>query len=271
MSQFGGGQIGGGQFGSGQFGGAARHDDYDFFTAPPRPATPNQFGAGPPTAGQFGGPPPARHAPPRRPPGASGGRPRIVVPLLVAVLVLAATGVAAARGLLPGVGANGGTATVAPPTGDSADAATPPKRLLGLTLSSGPRAKQIDAAFRSGGRFGEEPITTFVYVDRRHAVRVFGATLPTPLTGADRRALLAGATSSLSADGEGISVGTLNAVGPGKGGGSMRCARLGTVPASTECVFTDGEASGVVVVLGRTGSDAHARARTVREAVVGRH
>jgi hypothetical protein len=256
----------------GQFGGAPRHDDYDFFTAPARPAATNGFGSGPATGGQFGGPPAPRHAPSARPPGARRtGRSGVLLPLLVAaVLVMSVAGVAAAQGVLPGLGDRATAPPAAAPPATSPYSVKPPKKLSGLTLSNGSKAKQIDAAFRSGGGFADHPVTTFVYVDGHHVVRLYGGVVLARMTTQDQRAFMAGATSSLSSDGQGISVSKLSPVRAGKLGGTMRCARLGTVPVSTECVFADRGSAGVIVVVGHSGSAGVATARATREAVVHR-
>lgn len=259
-----------------QFGGASRHDDYGYFTAPARPtATTSPFGGAPTTGGgHFGGAPAAGTTPaggrPPLPPGAHAHRSsrRILLPVvLVLVVLLAAVGVTWQFGLVPGLGAE-----PAPVSSAAASPYTvkPPKKLLGWTLSHGAQAKQIDAAFRSGGGFGADPLTTFLYTDTRHRATAYGAVVLAPLTAQDQRAFIAGATSSLSSDGEGVAVGTLKPVSPGKAGGTMRCTRLGTVPASTACVFATKSSAGVVVVLGHSGTVGVDKARAVRAAVVHR-
>ena len=196
----------------------------------------------------------------------------MLLPVLVAaVLAMTVAGVAAVQGVLPGFTDRASTPPAAAPPATSPYSVKPPKKLSGLTLSNGSKAKQINAAFRSGGGFADHPVTTFVYVDGHHDVRLYGGVVLTRMTAQDQRAFMAGATSSLSQDGQGISVSTLSPVKAGTLGGTMRCARLGTVPVSTECVFADRGSAGVIVVLGRSGPAGVAKARATREAVVHRH
>jgi hypothetical protein len=254
-----------------QFGGAPRDNDYEFFTAPGRPAATNGFGGGAPAGGQFGAPLAPRHAPPASPPRSSGRRSRVLIPLgLAVVLVLGVAAVAAAQGKLPGFGRNPGTSPGAAPPASSPYSAKPPAKLLGLKLSSGSKAKQIDATFRSGKGFAGQPVVTFLYSDARHVARLYGAVVLAPMSAKDQRAFLAGATSSLSSVSKGASAGKLSAVRPGKLGGTMRCATLATVPASTACMFADRGSAGVIVVLGQSGSSGVTKARATREAVVHR-
>ena len=193
-----------------------------------------------------------------------------MLPIVVAsVLVLSAAGAAWATGILPGLGQDAETTAVAPPPSDYS--AKPPKKLNGWTLSSGPRASQIDALVTAGEGFGGRPVTTFRYTNAHHVATTYGGVVLVAMTAQEQDAVLAKADGSLSASTPGVSVGRLAAVRPGKLGGSLRCARLGTDPASTACVFVDRGSAGVIVVLNQSGPAAADTARLVREAVVHRH
>ncbi len=268
-----------------QFGGSPRDQEYGFFTTPARTPSTSQFGATavdsrPTSAGAaspsgdagerpspaFGLPAPTHRAEPER----SGNR--LALPLVLVLVVALLGGAAAAYqgGLIPGLNQSGSDepAVVTPPLAPYVVAA--PDQLLGWERSSGAEARQIEAMFDGSGALPADAMTSFLYVTGRGKAALYGAVIVQHLSKAEQRVYLTAATRGMRKTSPGDTLGAFTDRPAGALGGILRCATLQTKPASTTCVFTSSETSGVVVRVGQTGKQAVDDARTARETLITR-
>lgn len=254
-----------------QFGGSPRDQDFGFFTTPVKPSgATSQFGSEVGNAANEAPLPPAfgLPAPPRRAHAQHTRSRRRPLLFVLAVVLALVAGWAAYGGMVPGLNQQAdAAASFATPAAKTYTVAAP-RTLLGWKRSSGDQAKQIDLLLRSAETFPDDQVTTFLYLNSKKKPTLYGQVTAAPASKAQQKAFLVGISTSLSDGSKRTSVSAFKNYKPGALGGVLRCAKLGTTPASTACVFSNSGASGLVVLVGRSGNSAVDNARQSREALV---
>ena len=125
--------------------------------------------------------------------------------------------------------------------------------------------------FSEVGAFPDDTIT-FVYVDRaRTGTALYGAVFVAAAEqGRAARVPLRRHPRGAPVRRRAARLGAFTDRPAGDLGGVLRCATLQTKPASTTCLFTTKDTSGVLTVVGQTGKPAVDDARAAREALITR-
>ncbi len=193
----------------------------------------------------------------------------MVVPLAVLFLlaVLGGAAVAYQNGLIPGFNQPEPEApVVALPQTTYLVAA--PDQLLGWQRSTAAKAQGIVAVYRDTDTFPEAAVTTFVYVTPKDTPALYGAVYAQQLSKAEQRTYLSDTARALRRAAPGGALGGFTDRPAGELGGVLRCATLRGEPASTTCIFTAKDASGVLTIVGQNGKPAVEEASAARAALI---